>query len=174
MEYVRLGSTGVMVSRRVARPGRPTSSPSTWRLRTRSAARRKTAEAVPGQPASLRCQVSSASGYVGPLHLKVLTIDPNGPRVTVAPGAVQVGPGGTAEVTVEFASEPATARDLSLRIGGSRRRQGGLYGRHGGNAAQRHNDCVGPRAGLAAPVPAGAFLLPRKAPGVEARGPFAG
>jgi hypothetical protein len=70
---------------------------------------RKAAEAAPGQSASFKCQVSSTSGYAGPLHLKMLTIDPNGPRATVTPAAVQVGPRGTAEVTLSFASDPATA-----------------------------------------------------------------
>ena len=69
----------------------------------------KTLDAPPGQPASIQCRVSSASGYVGPLHLKLLTIDPNGANGSVAPPAVQVGPGGTAEVTLSFTSGPTTA-----------------------------------------------------------------
>jgi hypothetical protein len=67
----------------------------------------KSAEVVLGEKASVKCRVSSASGYVGPLHLKLLTIDPNGPKPTVAPAAVQVGAGGTAEVTVSFEAEPS-------------------------------------------------------------------
>ena len=69
----------------------------------------KTATAAPGETASLKCRVSSASGYVGPLHLKLLTIDANGPTAAVAPAAVQVGAGGSAEVTVSFEAEPSVS-----------------------------------------------------------------
>lgn len=67
----------------------------------------KTADVALGETASVKCKVSSASGYVGPLHLKLLTVDANGPKATVSPASVQVGAGGTAEVAVTFEAEPS-------------------------------------------------------------------
>ncbi len=70
---------------------------------------KKTAEVVAGQSVQIKCSVGSVRGYVNPLQVKLLSFDAGAPAGAVTPTSVQVGAGGSVEVTVEFQAAAGTA-----------------------------------------------------------------
>lgn len=65
----------------------------------------KAARVEPGGKAEIACRVSSPTGYVGPLYLKIVSVDPGGPQASAAPAAVQVGAGRAVGSSVTFTAD---------------------------------------------------------------------